>query len=286
MKILVVGLGGAGKLHLRGYRNLGVEVFVYDVDPEREIGSKIGDVHGDYDFVDVCVPTHKHFTVCKRLLENKQNVLVEKPMCLKIDNALKLIDLAKENNVKLGVCHNQLYYPIYDHIDIKGLTWIGINRTNDEVFPDWVYSKGGGIPFEVGYHALYTYFYLAYVNNLPHNFHVKQLKDGVYRYVFDSGFIQICSGSKHEDFINLVKSNNCLRLRPWFNSPSLFPDWLYQFNLYWFLLKHRGLPYSFSHQGVFVDFMKHVEGGMLNFKLSPNLSLSVLKVLDGEYNVL
>ena len=281
MRVLLVGLGGAGRLHLRGYRNLGVDVFVYDVDPEKEVGFKIGALDGDYDFVDVCVPSHKHFDVCKHLLE-RHNVLVEKPMCLKYDNALELVAIAEKNNKKFGVCHNQLYYPIYDHVNIKKLTWIDISMSSPELFPDWVYSMGGGIPYEVGYHALYTYFYLAHINNLSCKFIVSNSSGDVYKYIFEAGYVEVCSGSKSEDYINLVNPNNSLRLRPWFNSPHPFPDWLYKFNLYWFLLKNRGMPYSFTHQGVFTNFMKYVKNGLLDYKLSPELSLKVLKVLDSE----
>lgn len=284
MKILVLGLGDAGQMHLRGYRNLGLEVYVSDLDKVKEDAVKdfpVGDIEDDYDYVDVCIPTHKHFDVCKELLK-RTNVLVEKPLCLKFDNAFKLVKFAELYGNILGVCHNQLYYPVFDSLSLFGLRYIFVNRSTEETFPEWVYSEGGGIPYEVGYHALYTLFYLSQVTGISQKLFSYESVDDVHSYLFNHGLVVVRNGSKSKDFVDLMLPNGKLRVRPWFNSPSMFPDSFYKFNLYLYLLKNRSMPYSVTHQRVFVDFIKGLRTGVLDYRLSPSLSLDVLKVLDRD----
>ena len=94
MKVLLIGLGNSGRAHLRAYKSLlGIEVHVKDSDMARELSYKslgylLDDVKSpdEYDYVDICVPTHLHYQLCKQWL-NKTNVLVEKPFCLESAHA-------------------------------------------------------------------------------------------------------------------------------------------------------------------------------------------------------
>ncbi len=65
------------------------------------------------DVVHVLVPPAYHYSVAKQVLEHKIHVLLEKPMCVTSDQCSELIELAKENKVKIGVNHNAIYHPLF-----------------------------------------------------------------------------------------------------------------------------------------------------------------------------
>ena len=55
------------------------------------------------DVVHVLVPPDYHYSVAKKVIENKVSILLEKPMCETSRECQELIQLAKDNNVKIGV---------------------------------------------------------------------------------------------------------------------------------------------------------------------------------------
>lgn len=64
-----------------------------------------------FDNAHICTPVLTHFKIAKFLIENKKNVIIEKPITnslLKID---KLEKLANENHVKVIVNYNDIYDP-------------------------------------------------------------------------------------------------------------------------------------------------------------------------------
>jgi len=59
----------------------------------------------DIDAVSICTSNETHYEVCKDALNAGKNVLVEKPLTLKSDEAYKLVDIAKKTNKILAVGH-------------------------------------------------------------------------------------------------------------------------------------------------------------------------------------
>lgn len=59
----------------------------------------------------IVTPTRTHFKIALDTLRLKKHVFVEKPLTYNYSDALKLIDVAKENNVKLAVGHVFLFNP-------------------------------------------------------------------------------------------------------------------------------------------------------------------------------
>lgn len=58
-------------------------------------------------------PAPMHFDMAKAALEKGKDVYVEKPICLKDDEAQQLCDLAKKNNRILMVGHLLQYHPVF-----------------------------------------------------------------------------------------------------------------------------------------------------------------------------
>lgn len=65
------------------------------------------------DVVHILVPPDYHYSVAKKVIENKVSILLEKPMCETSRECQELIQLAKDNNVKIGVNQNSLFHPVF-----------------------------------------------------------------------------------------------------------------------------------------------------------------------------
>lgn len=124
VKACVIGAGVMGMNHIRILSDLeGVElVGVSDVSPENLDKAKryCKSTYGDYremirkehpDMACIVVPTSLHYEVAEFLIRNNVNVLIEKPITEKIDDAKKIIALAKEFNVKATVGHIERFNP-------------------------------------------------------------------------------------------------------------------------------------------------------------------------------
>ena len=59
----------------------------------------------------IATPAESHFAIAKECLENGKNVLVEKPITLRSEEAQQLVDLARSKNLALMVGHVLLYHP-------------------------------------------------------------------------------------------------------------------------------------------------------------------------------
>jgi predicted dehydrogenase len=57
----------------------------------------------NYDLVVLATPTSTHFKIASLILKKKINILVEKPLCLNLNDHIKLNKIAKKNNVKIFV---------------------------------------------------------------------------------------------------------------------------------------------------------------------------------------
>ena len=125
-KILLIGLGGFGKNHLRVLNELNrnnFELFACDLNSNNLDSCQTYNMQKtnystnylDYldlvDAVDIATPTDSHFELCKIFLEKGKDVFVEKPFTINSFQAQELINLAKENNCILQVGHMHRYNP-------------------------------------------------------------------------------------------------------------------------------------------------------------------------------
>lgn len=61
----------------------------------------------------IATPSHTHYDIAKKLLVNKRNLLVEKPLALKISQAQELVSIWRNNQNVGMVGHIQLFNPAY-----------------------------------------------------------------------------------------------------------------------------------------------------------------------------
>lgn len=123
LRTAVIGVGYLGRFHAQKYRELPDSELIAVVDSSPEAAQKVADELGvpavaDYrdligrvDAVSIVVPTPLHFSVAETLLEAGIHVLVEKPITETIEQAQRLIDLARQKNCVLQIGHLERFNP-------------------------------------------------------------------------------------------------------------------------------------------------------------------------------
>jgi len=123
------------------------------------------------DVVDVVTPPQVHANLCIKAMEAGCNVIVEKPMCMTVEEADEMIKTAEQNNVKLGVIHSFLFTPAIQKAlrkvkngEIGKLLWTDtlvsikslLKWQNAPGFPEWYKNLPGGLFGEIIPHGLYV----------------------------------------------------------------------------------------------------------------------------------
>lgn len=70
---------------------------------------KMIDENLDLDFVSIATESGIHAEIALYCIENGINVIIEKPMAMSMKDANKIINLSKEKNVKVSVCHQNRF---------------------------------------------------------------------------------------------------------------------------------------------------------------------------------
>ena len=123
LRTAVIGVGYLGRFHAQKYKELADSTLVGVVDSfaanAHKVASELGvlgmtDYHelfGQVDAVSIVVPTPLHFEIAEAFLEQGVHVLVEKPITETIEQAQRLIDLAKTKQCVLQVGHLERFNP-------------------------------------------------------------------------------------------------------------------------------------------------------------------------------
>lgn len=148
-RICVVGGGKWGENHIRTLHEMGNLGGIVENDTKRldELLNKYPSAKGysctedsikeGYDGYVVSTPAHTHIKIGSVLLENKQNVLIEKPLALSSTDSEHLLSLARKSGSKLMVGHLLLFHPalrkikeVIEEGKLGKLEYIYSNRLN------------------------------------------------------------------------------------------------------------------------------------------------------------
>lgn len=123
VKFAVVGIGHISKKHIEAISNTNHAelVAVCDTNPQRlesfinlptftDLEQMLISVP-EIDVVNICVPSGLHANLTEICAKYKKNVIVEKPMAIKLEEAERMIKVAKDNNIKLAVVHPNRFRP-------------------------------------------------------------------------------------------------------------------------------------------------------------------------------
>lgn len=119
------------------------------------------------DVVHVLVPPDKHLPMCKTVISRGIDVFLEKPMALDSGECRDLLDAAVENNVKIGINHNFLFYPLFMRLkkDLASgiigppeyvVAYYGgpLGQLDSGKFGHWMFAQPGNILLEQGPHPV------------------------------------------------------------------------------------------------------------------------------------
>ncbi len=126
INVAVIGLGYWGPNLVRNFESLDNAKVVYACDLVEENLRKVGRNYpsiklikdyreilkdDDVDLICIATPPASHYRIAKESLEAGKNVLIEKPMATKVEEAEKLIEIAREYNLKIFVDHTFVFSP-------------------------------------------------------------------------------------------------------------------------------------------------------------------------------
>ena len=200
VRIGIVGCGEISRVHVQALQNAGgcTVVGACDLieDKAKALASRYGipRTYSDFsgmlkeeklDMVDITTPPQVHERLAVEAMKAGCHVLVEKPMCMTVREADRMIEASKQSNVKLGVVHSFLFNPAISEAlagvrkgEIGDLLWvdtvISINSLlkwkDAPGFPEWYYSLSGGLFGEIIPHGIYVQ--LAFLGNIRKAFGV------------------------------------------------------------------------------------------------------------------
>lgn len=155
----LVGLGPMGKNYLKTIQNLHHAEIKYICSKTSQTLTEFSSDYikftdykklGEYklDGVIIATPASTHFEIAKFFLKKKIPLLIEKPVTINYEQALKLFNIQKESNTPVLVGHTILYYPAYIKLkklvskigQIQEIEFIGKNnspRKDTSVLYDW-----------------------------------------------------------------------------------------------------------------------------------------------------
>ncbi|MBF0489092.1 MAG: Gfo/Idh/MocA family oxidoreductase [Candidatus Omnitrophica bacterium] len=118
INLALIGCGFLGSRHLKTFHALRNKVNLVAVcDPNVSFAQPLAkqyhvpflsdykELVGKVDAVSICTPTTTHFEVAKFFLEHNVHTFIEKPITYTIEEADILIELARNNNLKIQVGH-------------------------------------------------------------------------------------------------------------------------------------------------------------------------------------
>ena len=181
LKVGIIGCGNiANAFHIPWYKKSSNAeiVALCDVDKQKLVKAakrfEVSNIYKDYkellkrddiDSIDVCTSSYTHFQIVVDACKAGKNVLCQKPMANSIDEATTMVNVARENNVKLGIIYMFRFRNEYLHLkryltngQLGQLTTIRGRMAHAGGFgikpEDWRYSfqKGGGSFCLLGVH--------------------------------------------------------------------------------------------------------------------------------------
>ena len=128
LKVGVLGVGHLGKIHIKCLRMIEEYQLIGFYDPDLENAKLASEEFGlksfesvkalieAVDVVDIVTPTVSHFECASEAIRKSKHVFIEKPIVTTPDEALELIELAAEADVKVQVGHVERFNPAFSAV--------------------------------------------------------------------------------------------------------------------------------------------------------------------------
>src|SRR5579884_3568945 len=116
MRVGLIGTGAIANKHAQAYRNIGYRI-VACTNRDQQKGRRFADQHGcefaasyedvcahpDVDFVDVCTLPDFRLAAVEAAARARRHVLVEKPMATDMPTACRILTIAEDAGIQVGV---------------------------------------------------------------------------------------------------------------------------------------------------------------------------------------
>jgi len=125
LKVGVFGAGHLGKIHIAQWQQIADVELTGFYDPDNEQAKRVAEELGVkrftemqellnvIDVADIVSTTTTHYEIAKKCLLGGKHLFIEKPLANTLEQALELINLVKESNVKCQVGHVERYNPAF-----------------------------------------------------------------------------------------------------------------------------------------------------------------------------
>lgn len=155
IKVAIIGTGYIGPVHIGALRRVSGVRIVGVTDANAELAQKtakkydIEKVYKDYlevvndpevDVVHVCSPNKFHYAMNKAAIERGKQVLSEKPLCMTLDEAKEITELAEAKGLVTGIDFCYRYYPVVLEaaLRLRGGEAGPIRMATGTWFQDWL----------------------------------------------------------------------------------------------------------------------------------------------------
>ena len=179
-KVAVLGCGFISEIHVTSYQRFVpdaevVAVYSHNLDKAKAYAEKMGvpayydDVDKllaecECDIVDICLPNFLHHGACVKAAKAGKHVIVEKPLCLSIQEADEMIAACKENGKLLMYAEELCFAPKYERVRaivesgaVGDLYMLKQAEKHSGPHSRWFYESdksGGGVMMDMGCHAI------------------------------------------------------------------------------------------------------------------------------------
>ena len=192
VKVGLIGCGSIARHHVKGWERVQEKGLARvsatcdaDAGQARVMAEQLGSAKAfdrweplfeeDLDAVDICLPHHLHRDAILAASEAGAHVLVEKPLCLTLQEAGEIRNVRKRSGISIMCAHNQIFHPavvqarkaieagrIGRIFSARTLDCFHISRTQEE----WGWranlsTAGGGCLIDTGYHPSYLLLHLV-----------------------------------------------------------------------------------------------------------------------------
>ncbi|QUI24720.1 Gfo/Idh/MocA family oxidoreductase [Vallitalea pronyensis] len=184
LRIAMIGCGRISQVYKESFKHLGDQVeVVYAVDIKLERAKAFAEsfegcvatddyrlcFQGHVDIIHLATPHHMHPIIAIEAMKQKIHVLTEKPMAIYLQDANRMIQVAKEEGVQLGVIFQTRYVKGYQTIKeiiregklgkiIGARSYLSWDRSDDYYQQsDWKGSwdkEGGGVLIDQAIHSI------------------------------------------------------------------------------------------------------------------------------------
>jgi len=231
-KVTLLGAGFIADIHLESYRRFIPEaevVAIYTRKPEKaEAMAKKHHIAGWFadldeaieqsgcDVVDVCLPNFLHARAVTAAARAHKHVIIEKPLCMNLEEAGNMIDLCKANHCKLMYAEELCFAPKYERVRrvvnegaVGKIFQLRQCEKHSGPHSDWFYNieqSGGGAVMDMGCHGLGWFRWMlgpnvkpvsvyAHMASIYHSARTKAEDNSLIIVEFDTGAIGVAENS-------------------------------------------------------------------------------------------